>query len=403
MLNVSVPFPVYAARQTAELAHIYDRLKSAAQSAAGSSAVLSLLASKHMASVTEPDAAALPEPSVKTLQALLPGSGEAWKLPTLAMVANYDTFGVFPDLSSGATKASGAVTLLAAARLLGKLYSSPLSRPKSNVLLLLTGGSAQNYEGARAWLESADRRLVDGIEYVLGLDSLSQPGPLSLHSARLPKDGNNASRLLAELQRGDGQVSFVHKKISRSSDARSWEHEHFGARMLAAGTLTTRASPGPLVATFEPTSLAAAELVAQRAWLVAEAVARLAFNATAQELDLELVSRPSKADVAFAEEWLELVGSAGHVTQNASSVASVLAAFQTVLRKYPYDIAVKETRLSSKAWTLYGPTTAVMKVDVVLGSLFDGLCLPLVGLYLALLYLAVGKFSALSDSKVKRS
>jgi hypothetical protein len=114
----------------------------------------------------------------------------------VALVASYDTFGVFPvsfvtrsinnsfnfsylslnlvdvysqandiaflntgliaqDIASGSQRASGVVSLLAIARWFGHMFAIPANRPKFNVLFLFTGGSVQNFEGARAWIDGA--------------------------------------------------------------------------------------------------------------------------------------------------------------------------------------------------------------------------------------------------------
>lgn len=105
----------------------------------------------------------------------LKGEGDTNQLPTIAIVASYDTFGASPvwsanyssyvifqgydiqyfnfDLSLKAlsvgsdSNGSGVVALLEIARLFSRLYSNPKTRGKYNLLFGLTSGGPYNYNG----------------------------------------------------------------------------------------------------------------------------------------------------------------------------------------------------------------------------------------------------------------
>jgi hypothetical protein len=111
------------------------------------------------------------------LQGWLPGlkgEGDTEQLPTIAIVANYDTFGAAPVCSSkkysqnvlsvlldaldktvflqalsvgSDSNGSGVVALLEIARLFSRLYSNPKTRGKYNLLFGLTSGGPYNYNG----------------------------------------------------------------------------------------------------------------------------------------------------------------------------------------------------------------------------------------------------------------
>ncbi|CAE6074956.1 unnamed protein product [Arabidopsis arenosa] len=72
----------------------------------------------------------------------LPGSradGDSNQLPTIALVASYDTFGAAPALLVGSdSNGSGVVLLLEVARLLSALSSNPKTRGSCNLLFALT-------------------------------------------------------------------------------------------------------------------------------------------------------------------------------------------------------------------------------------------------------------------------
>ncbi|GKD09497.1 EF-hand 1, calcium-binding site-containing protein [Tanacetum coccineum] len=83
----------------------------------------------------------------------LPGSkadGDSNQLPTIAIVASYDTFGAAPALSVGSdSNGSGVVALLEIARLFSILYSNPNTRGRYNILFGLTSGGPYNYNGTQ--------------------------------------------------------------------------------------------------------------------------------------------------------------------------------------------------------------------------------------------------------------
>lgn len=55
---------------------------------------------------------------------------------------------------------SGVSMLLELARVFSVLYSMPKSRPKHNLVFLLTGAGKLNYQGSKKWLEDQ----FDGLE-----------------------------------------------------------------------------------------------------------------------------------------------------------------------------------------------------------------------------------------------
>ncbi|KAL8547618.1 hypothetical protein ACS0TY_007080 [Phlomoides rotata] len=74
--------------------------------------------------------------------------GDSSQLPTIAVVASYETFGAAPALSVGSdSNGSGVVALLEIARLFSILYSSPKIRGRYNLLFALASGGPYNYNG----------------------------------------------------------------------------------------------------------------------------------------------------------------------------------------------------------------------------------------------------------------
>jgi hypothetical protein len=94
-------------------------------------------------------------------------------LPTIAIVAYYDTFGTVPDLARGAdANGSGVVALLELARLFSKLYRTQLRTiGRYNLLFLLTSADAFNFWGAFHFIQFVKyqnriRRSVSTITFV---------------------------------------------------------------------------------------------------------------------------------------------------------------------------------------------------------------------------------------------
>lgn len=96
------------------------------------------------------------------------------KLPTIAIIAHYDTLSIVPELTKGIdTNGSGAVALLELARLFDILYSDTKTKGNYNFVFVLTGGGRLNYEGAKYWLDKLDHQILDNLEFVLCLEALA--------------------------------------------------------------------------------------------------------------------------------------------------------------------------------------------------------------------------------------
>ncbi|KAK4339196.1 hypothetical protein RND71_040658 [Anisodus tanguticus] len=178
----------------------------------------------------------------------LPGlkvDGDSNQLPTIAIVASYDTFGAAPTLSLGRdSNGSGAVALLEIARLFSALYSNPKTRGRYNLLFGLTSGGPYNYNGTQKvhspsllscsylvlsfecvsflqWLRSFDQRLRESIDYAICLNSDgSLSNQLHLHVSKPPENDyiqqifQGFSTVAEELGL---QVGLKHKKINISN------------------------------------------------------------------------------------------------------------------------------------------------------------------------------------------
>nr|CAD7406799.1 unnamed protein product [Timema cristinae]CAD7429340.1 unnamed protein product [Timema monikensis] len=134
----------------------------------------------------------------------LPGYGVEEKLPTIALVAHYDSFGVAPELAMGAdSNGSGVAMLMELARLFSQLYSSSKTHARHNIVFVLSAMGKLNYLGSKKWLEDqldgGDGGLIQDASFVLCLDTLASNDGLYLHVSKPPKEGSPGAHFLKDL------------------------------------------------------------------------------------------------------------------------------------------------------------------------------------------------------------
>ncbi len=69
------------------------------------------------------------------------------------------------------------------------------------------GGGETSFNVILPCLLILDKRLVDTIEHVICVDSIASDGPVYLHGARVPRDGNSVTVVLEQLQRAAAETS----------------------------------------------------------------------------------------------------------------------------------------------------------------------------------------------------
>ncbi|EPS62126.1 hypothetical protein M569_12666, partial [Genlisea aurea] len=197
--------------------------------------------------VASPEAKKVVSPPIINIQGWLPGSksdGDSNQLPTIAIVASYDTFGAAPALSVGTdSNGSGVAALLEIARLFSILYSSPKTRGRYNLLFALTSGGPYNYNGTHKWLRGLDQRLRENIDYAICLNSIGSDGAnkIWIHVSKPPENVyikqmfEGFSSVLREL---GVEVVLKQKKINISNPRVAWEHEQFSRSRITAATVS---------------------------------------------------------------------------------------------------------------------------------------------------------------------
>uniref|UniRef100_A0A8D3D6B9 Nicalin n=1 Tax=Scophthalmus maximus TaxID=52904 RepID=A0A8D3D6B9_SCOMX len=253
MLATETIVPVYFAVEDDELLSIYTQTLTSSSSQGSLSAAEVLLhtatANGFQMVTSGAQSKAVSDWAITSLEGRLAGVGGE-DLPTIVLVAHYDSFGVAPWLSYGAdSNGSGVSMLLELARLFSKLYTYKRTHAGYNLLFFVSGGGKFNYQGTKRWLEEnldhTDYSLLqDNVAFVLCLDTLGNGDSLHLHVSKPPKEGTPQYSLLKELemvvssQYPEVKFSMVHKKINLADDMLAWEHERFGIRRLPAFTLS---------------------------------------------------------------------------------------------------------------------------------------------------------------------
>ncbi|KAH9506862.1 hypothetical protein DERF_011573 [Dermatophagoides farinae] len=205
--------------------------------------------------VNGPPITVINNPIVTNFQTKLIGAGIEDQIPTYVIVSHYDSYSIIPALTNGAdSNASGVIIFLELMRLFSKLYSNIKTRPKANLVFLLSGGGKLNYFGTKKWLDdnfdssrsSNGDSSLDNIQFAFCLESLADTmneNSLFMYVSKPPKSGTQASfwNNLQEISSDYPQINttLIHKKINLAEDYLYWEHERFSLKRISAFTLTS--------------------------------------------------------------------------------------------------------------------------------------------------------------------
>uniref|UniRef100_A0A8C5NHH1 BOS complex subunit NCLN n=1 Tax=Gouania willdenowi TaxID=441366 RepID=A0A8C5NHH1_GOUWI len=387
MLATETIVPVYFAVEDDELLSIYTQTMTSSSSQGSLSAAEVLLhtatANGFQMVTSGAQSKAVSDWAITSLEGRLAGVGE--DLPTIVLVAHYDSFGVAPWLSYGAdSNGSGVSMLLELARLFSKLYTYKRTHAAYNLLFFVSGGGKFNYQGTKRWLEDnldhTDSSLLqDNVAFVLCLDTLGNGDGLHLHVSKPPKEGTPQYALLKELeivvasQHPEVKFSMVHKKINLADDILAWEHERFGIRRLPAFTLSHLPS----------------HRLAQRSSI----------------MDVRSVSPSSHYGVgeppvqeehlSAVVDWLTAQPRAAQLVDKDSSVVSTL---EYHLGRYLKDIKRHYVKADKRdpEFVFYDQLKQTMNAyRFVKPAIFDLLLAVCIAAYLGLMYLAIQNFGLL--------
>ncbi|KAM9384435.1 BOS complex subunit ncln isoform 4-T4 [Pholidichthys leucotaenia] len=416
MLATETIVPVYFAMEDDELISIYTQTLTSSSSQGSLSAAEVLLhtatANGFQMVTSGAQSKAISDWAITSLEGRLAGVGGE-DLPTIVVVAHYDSFGVAPWLSYGAdSNGSGVSMLLELARLFSKLYTYKRTHAAYNLLFFLSGGGKFNYQGTKRWLEDnldhTDSSLLqDNVAFVLCLDSLGNGDSLHLHVSKPPKEGTPQYFLLKELetvvtsQYPEVKFSMVHKKINLADDMLAWEHERFGIRRLPAFTLSHlpshRLPQRSSIMDVRPH--VDVKKLSRNTKMVAEALARVIYNLTEKGApgDLQIFTEQMQVQeeqLSAVVDWLTAQPRAAQLVDKDSSVVSTL---EYHLGRYLKDVKRHYVKADKRdpEFVFYDQLKQTMNAYRVKPAIFDLLLAVCIAAYLGMMYLAIQNFGVL--------
>ncbi|XP_022593730.1 nicalin isoform X1 [Seriola dumerili] len=432
MLATETIVPVYFAMEDDELLSIYTQTLTSSSSQGSLSAAEVLLhtatANGFQMVTSGAQSKAISDWAITSLEGRLAGVGGE-DLPTIVVVAHYDSFGVAPWLSYGAdSNGSGVSMLLELARLFSKLYTYKRTHAGYNLLFFVSGGGKFNYQGTKRWLEEnldhTDSSLLqDNVAFVLCLDTLGNGDSLHLHVSKPPKEGTPQYSLLKELemvvssQYPEVKFSMVHKKINLADDMLAWEHERFGIRRLPAFTLShlpshrlaqrssimdvRSVSPSSRHGAGEPPAGPHVDVkkLGRNTKVVAEALARVIYNLTEKGApgDLQIFTEQMQVQeeqLSAVVDWLTAQPRAAQLVDKDSSVVSTL---EYHLGRYLKDVKRHYVKADKRdpEFVFYDQLKQTMNAYRVKPAIFDLLLAVCIAAYLGMMYLAIQNFGVL--------
>nr|XP_046159675.1 nicalin-1 isoform X2 [Oncorhynchus gorbuscha] len=431
MLATETIVPVYFALEDDELLSIYTQTLTTSSSQGSSSAAEVLIhtatANGFQMVTSGAQSKAVSDWAITSLEGRLAGTGGE-DLPTIVLVAHYDSFGVAPWLSYGAdSNGSGVSMLLELARLFSRLYTYKRTHAGYNLLFFVSGGGKFNYQGTKRWLEDnldhTDSSLLqDNVAFVLCLDTLGNGDSLHLHVSKPPKEGTTQYALLKELetvassQYPEVKFSMVHKKINLADDTLAWEHERFGIRRLPAFTLShlnshreaqrssimdvRSVSPSSRHGVGEPPAGPYVDLrkLSRNTKLIAESLARVIYNLTEKDApgDLQIFTEQmvQEEQLSSVVDWLTAQPRAAQLVDKDSSVVSTL---EYHLGHYLKDVRRHYVKADKRdpEFVFYDQLKQTMNAYRVKPAIFDLLLAVCIAAYLGVIYLAIQHFGVL--------
>ncbi|GIY95408.1 nicalin-1 [Caerostris extrusa] len=410
MLEEDVTIPVYLAYETNELLEMYNSMDSTPSSQKPRSAAeeipSSITSSGYQLVVSGP-------PPKPLADRKLCGFGVEEQLPTVAIVAHYDAYGIAPALSYGSdSNGSGAVALLELARLLSRLYTNSRTHPRFNLLFFLSGGGKFNYQGTKKWIEdnidSTDASLLTDSLYTLCLDSIGDEDKLYLHVSKPPKEGSPGDIFYKELQYAALQseepvnVSMVHKRINLADELLSWEHERFSIRRLPAFTISHLQSPKSLKKTtiLDTRENVNVDKLARNVRVIAEALARHMYNISGETLKSGIFSEGLVIQKDYIRAWIDQLSSQPRSAQmflTGSSKHPLILTMEQAMNRYLKDVKYSIFKPDKREPELmfYEPITTVMNAYRVKPAIFDLFLAAFIAAYLGIVYLFITNFHRL--------
>ncbi|XP_011043354.1 PREDICTED: nicalin-1-like [Populus euphratica] len=393
LIHANIPYPVYFAFEDDDIDAVLADVKRSDVS--GQPATATTGGYKFVVSAPEPKRIA--SPGITNIQGWLRGlkaDGDPNQLPTIAIVASYDTFGTAPALSVGSdSNGSGIVALLEIARLFSLLYSNPKTRGRYNLLFGLTSGGPYNYNGTHKWLWSFDQRLRESIDYAICLNSIgSWDNELWIHVSKPPENAfikqifEGFSTVAEELGL---EVGLKHKKINISNPRVAWEHEQFSKLRVTAATLSELSTAPELLESTGGLSdsrhFINETAIVRSIKLVAESIARHIYGCQGKNIQIFADDTSLAVNAPYIRSWLDLLSKTPRVVPFLTKNDPFVMALKKELEDHTHEVNVHHEVLDGM-FTLYDSTKAKLNIYQVASVTFDLLLLLVLGSYLIILF-----------------
>ncbi|CAM8978563.1 unnamed protein product [Rhodiola kirilowii] len=393
LIHGNFPYPVYFAFENDEIDAVLSEIKK--NDATGQPATATTGGFKLVISAPEPRKVV--SPAITNIQGWLPGlkvDGDANQLPTIAIVAPYDTFGAAPALSVGSdSNGSGIVALLEVARLFSLLYSDPKTRGRYNLLFGLTSGGPYNYNGTQKWLRSFDQRLRESIDYAICLNSIgSSDNELWMHVSKPPENAYIKQIKDTFSNVGDKfglKVGIKHKKINVSNPRVAWEHEQFSRLRVTAATLSGLSTPPEMLQSTGGLSdsrhAVSENSIIKSVKLVAESLAIHIYGLEGKNVEIFADNSSLAVNTHYIRSWLDLLSRTPRVAPFLSKTDPFIVALKKELAEHTSEVNVQHEVLDG-IFTFYDSTKATLNIYQVASVTFDLLLLLVLGSYLIVLF-----------------
>eukprot|EP01024_Parvocaulis_polyphysoides_P016322 TRINITY_DN17235_c0_g3_i3.p1 TRINITY_DN17235_c0_g3~~TRINITY_DN17235_c0_g3_i3.p1 ORF type:complete len:478 (-),score=75.32 TRINITY_DN17235_c0_g3_i3:93-1526(-) len=325
------------------------------------------------------------------------GSGDVFRgTPTIAVVANYDSFSTAPGLAYGAdSNASGVVILLQLMKMFSKLYSRQETRPTNyNLLFLLTSGGHWNYAGTEYWLNSrADPSLLETVELAICLDSLGKwtvnKGQVSMYYSKPGKD-ESVQKIYDTFKSAAEEMEIpfaqVHKKINISSETVAHQHEHFNKKRVLGITLSGKSEQNSNEPTFfDRKSTVDIDALQKVSQFVGEAITNLIYTEKRENLIIFSGDSSVDSDEHYMHQMLDMLTMTSRFApQNLPLKEGLIPALKNVFDKYLKGVKIDQF-IADKRVRLFDSQILELKIVSMAGVLFD--VFLLFGIFLMLLAL----------------
>lgn len=239
-------------------------------------------------------------------------AGDLLQLPTVAIMAHYDSIGAAVRLATGAnSNGSGITALLELARIFSSIYHQPRNRVAVNFLFVATGGSILNHAGTELWMQHMDKQVIDRIDFALCLDSLASSESLHLHFSRPAKTekiravyklfSDSAAALNIDL-------TLNRRKVNISSTNVFFAHEILARKHVFAMTLSGHSEPRFRSSSLDSVQSVNITILMRNINFVAEVLFKHSFGFNHPSVGL-FNSGPLAVERESVSEWIRILSS----------------------------------------------------------------------------------------------